>query len=148
MHQNKFKAMLILIGLVMAGVAAIRPPGPYRNLKVLPQDITEKKLDSIMRRYNKALGVACEFCHHQVGNQIDFESDKNSMKDNAREMIHLMIDINKLYFNYDTLKHPAYLNTVACYTCHRGEVMPPDNNKLPAENNNNNKKPLFPFGNK
>jgi hypothetical protein len=145
-----FKKQLLTIStlglLVFAGVAFTKPA--YRNLKVLPQDISERKLDSIMRSYNQALGVACEFCHAQKGTQLDFDSDDNKMKDNARDMMRLTMDINKLYFRYDTSIHPVYLNTVACYTCHRGEEMPPDIKKLKLEEIPAKKQPLFPFGGK
>ncbi len=148
LQKRKLIVMIGLAGLVILAVSATRlPGGQYRNLKVLPQDISEQKLDSIMHSYNYALGVDCEFCHAKKNNQLDPESDANSMKENARSMIRLTMDINQTWFRYDTLVHPAYLNTVACYTCHRGEEMPPDIKKLPQEKPAP-KKPLFPFGGK
>lgn len=146
MELKKQTMTIVVLGiLVFAGVAATKPA--YRNLKVLPQDISEQKLDSMMHSYNQALGVDCEFCHAKRGNVLDFDSDENKMKDNARDMIRLTIDINKLYFRYDTTVNPVYLNTVACYTCHRGDEMPPEIKKLKLEEKPV-KKPLFPFGGK
>lgn len=145
---NQRKQLLTILSLalmVFISVAAIRPK--YRNLQVLPQDISEGKLDSIMHSYNQALGVNCEFCHAKKGYNTDFESDENKMKDNARDMMRLTIDINKQYFRYDTTVHPVYLNAVACYTCHRGTEMPPDMKKIKLEEKPE-KKPLFPFGGK
>ena len=146
MQLKKQTMTIVVLGiLVFAGVAATKPV--YRNLKVLPQDISEQKLDSMMHSYNQALGVNCEFCHAKRGNGLDFDADENKMKDNARDMIRLTIDINKRYFRYDTAVNPAYLSTVACYTCHRGAEMPPDIRKLKLEEKPE-KKPLFPFGGK
>lgn len=150
-NRKKSLTMLALGAMVFAGVAAVKPPyQKERNLKVLPQDISDQKLDSFMHSYNRALGVECGFCHAGINgnkNNLDFASDNEPMKENARNMITMMMDINKRYFWYDTTKAPAYLNAVACYTCHRGQEMPPDNNKIPPASDNN-KKPLFPFGGK
>ena len=146
MQLKKQTMTIAVLGvLVFAGVAATKPV--YRNLKVLPQDISEQKLDSMMHSYNQALGVNCEFCHTKKGYTIDFDSDENKMKENARDMIRLTMDINKQYFRYDTTVHPVYLNMVACYTCHRGTEMPPDMKKIKLEEKVE-KKPLFPFGGK
>ncbi len=145
---NQKKQLLTIFSLailVFASVSAIRPN--FRNLKVLPQDISDRKLDSIMHSYNASLGVNCDFCHARSGRDIDFDSDNNKMKDNARDMMRLTIDINRRYFRYDTMANPVYLNTVACYTCHRGNEMPPDIKKIKLEETPE-KKPLFPFGGK
>ena len=122
-----FMAFIVLGGTI-AKNSASRPP---RNLKVLPKDISDAKLDSIMGSYNKALGVNCDFCHAKPNSLIfgakdslDFASDKNTMKENAREMMHLTIDINEKYFYFNKEIKPVYLNTVTCITCHRGEPMP------------------------
>jgi hypothetical protein len=149
-NNKKVLTMLVLGAMVIVGVAAVKPSHQNeRNLKVLPNDISDQMLDSFMHSYNRALGVECNFCHAGFNgnkNNLDFASDGEPMKENARKMITMMIDINKRYFWYDTTKAPVYLNAVACYTCHRGQEMPPDNNKLPPPPDN--KKPLFPFGGK
>ncbi len=59
---------MLAIGLlscfIMLSIAAIKAPAQKdRNLQVLPNDISDEKLDSIMQTYNKALGVKCDFCH-------------------------------------------------------------------------------------
>ncbi|MEI9944273.1 MAG: hypothetical protein WDN26_08600 [Chitinophagaceae bacterium] len=65
--KKQLTALLILTGLVLAGVASVQlPKGRYKNLEILPQDISEHKLDSIMNSYNKALGVTCGFCHVKI----------------------------------------------------------------------------------
>ncbi len=132
MMQNRsiHIVMLTLIAASCIGLAAMRGPDPsYKNLQVLPKDIPMGMLDSIMESYNTALGVKCSFCHAPVaGNKdsLDFASDKNSMKENAREMIRLTRDINKQYFYTDKRIDPLYLNRVHCNTCHKGDAWPED----------------------
>src|SRR5688572_10252855 len=100
--KKQIIAVAALSFLVVAGVAAIdAPPAEHKNLKVLPQDISKQKLDSIMESYTKALGVSCSFCHTEVKDfpdSLDYISDSNPMKENAREMMRMTILINKTYF--------------------------------------------------
>jgi hypothetical protein len=87
----------------------------------------------MMHAYTRALNVSCEFCHlpakkdmfsiAAAPDSLDFSLD-NSMKENARRMIRIMIDINKKYFYFDSTKRPEYLNVVSCNTCHRGNPSP------------------------
>lgn len=35
----------------------------WKNLTVLPQDITKDDLEKVMKEYNAALGVKCSYCH-------------------------------------------------------------------------------------
>ncbi len=115
----------LIVLFVALGIAMTKPP---RNLQILPQDISDEKLDSIMKTYNKALGVKCDFCHtpydQKFPSSLNFASDANHMKTEARKMMRLTIDINKNYFRYDTLERPEYLKVVTCITCHRGDPFP------------------------
>lgn len=125
---KKMFTTLALIGLVIAGTAAVKlPQRPPRNLQVLPQDISDQKLDSIMESYSVALGVDCKFCHAR-GNvfpdTLDFASDAEPMKEAARSMMRMTILINKTYFHFDKTEQPEYLKVVNCKTCHRGQPMP------------------------
>ncbi len=129
-RNKKFITLLALSGLVLAGVAAVNPPRRApRNLKVLPADISDAKLDSIMHTYNVALGVKCQFCHVPVAgipDSLDYASDKEPMKENARNMMRMVIEINKNNFWFDKNIRPEFLHTVTCRTCHRGEAFPPE----------------------
>ena len=125
--------LVIFLGVslfVTLGIAATRlPQNKPRNLKVLPKDISDQMLDSIMDSYNKALGVKCDFCHapdKDPVNGLNFELDSNPMKDEARKMMRLTIQLNKDYFYFDSTRRPEYLNVVSCITCHRGDPMPAD----------------------
>ena len=132
--RKKIITTAILIALVSAGVAAVNAPkNKFKNLKVLPQDISDAKLDSIMDSYNIALGVKCNFCHVPFNkldfakkDSLDFASDADPMKENARDMMRMTIDINKNNFYFDKNERPEDLRTVTCKTCHRGEHFPPE----------------------
>jgi hypothetical protein len=122
------RLFVFLCLLTTVAVAAIKAPGgQFKNLEILPKDISPEKLDSIMNSYNRALGIGCSFCHAShptIADSLDYASDKNEMKINARGMMKLTIDINQKYFYYDSLIPPVYLNIVNCKTCHRGEPYP------------------------
>lgn len=134
-NRRKLAAMAALAVFFLLGIAATAPTTSFKNLKVLPQNISEHQLDSIMDTYNRALKVNCDFCHEKAKDitglapandgSLDFAAD-NGMKENARRMMRLTIDINKQHFNYDTIpKKPDYLlNVVSCNTCHRGNAFP------------------------
>ena len=126
-HRKQFLTVLALTILVASGISAISFRGPHKNLKILPQDISPKMLDSIMESYSKALGVSCNFCHTPVKNfpdSLDYASDDDPMKENARKMMQMTIHLNKTYIYFDTTIRPEYLKVVTCHTCHRGEEFP------------------------
>lgn len=137
MTNKKKSTTIVLLGVfVVFGIAATAPKTNFANLQVLPQDITEHRLDSIMDSYNRALKVNCDFCHSKQKDitglmpandaPLDFAAD-NGMKETARRMMRLTIDINKRHFNFDSTaaKKPDYLlNVVTCNTCHRGNPYP------------------------
>jgi hypothetical protein len=128
LHKYKLLTIIILGSFVMLGLAAIQEPvGAHKNLQVLPRDISEQKLDSIMHTYNVALGVNCKFCHVPIKDtpdSLDFASDAEPMKEQARKMMRMNIYINKTYFYFNKEERPEYLMTVTCKTCHRGEAFP------------------------
>lgn len=136
-NKKKNAVTLAIIGLVIAGVNTVNIPP--KNLKVLPPDISDQKLDSIMQSYNIALGVKCNFCHAKEklltapwlpvkdsSGNLDYASDAEPMKENARKMMRMTIAINQTNFYFDINEKPEYLHTVTCKTCHRGEELPPE----------------------
>jgi len=93
----------------------------FKNLKVLPKDISEEGLDAVMDSFNEALGVKCSHCHARGENgRLDFASDANIQKDIAREMMKMTSKINRKYFKEKDPMNYA----VTCYTCHNGEAVP------------------------
>ena len=130
LYKKTILASSALLIFLIIGVSAVKPnKQKERNLKILPKDISDAKLDSIIQTYNIALGVKCNFCHVPVKNiadSLDYASDTEPMKENARNMMRMVIDINKNNFYFDKNERPEYLRTVTCKTCHRGEHFPPE----------------------
>jgi hypothetical protein len=137
--QRNLTAGLISAVLVLASlpIAAQAPPAqnaPHypplprpSNLQVLPKNIPQPELMSLMRGYTKALGVECEFCHAEdpATHRLNFASDAKPDKATARIMISMTMEINKKYLS--TVKDPDATpadKTVTCGTCHRGNSMP------------------------
>lgn len=127
--MNQAKIIIGILVFVAAGIAATKPRPLHKNLKVLPKDISDQKLDSLMNFYNKALAVTCDFCHasHKtIPDSLDYASDEKLMKEEGRKMIRLTFQINREYFYPDKSIKPEDLKTVSCNTCHRGDPFPAD----------------------
>ena len=130
LQVNK-KLMVIagLVAVVLIAVAGTTPPVHpqiFKNLKVLPKDISNEDLHKIMDQFNQALGVRCNYCHAQkdTSRHLDFASDSNHVKDGARYMMHMTMEINNKYLQ---VKNPMIGDTtlvVTCWTCHRGSPFP------------------------
>jgi cytochrome c2 len=128
MRYNKLVVLSILMILV-AGLSAFmpKPDEKFKNLKVLPKDISHEDLDKVMDGYKKALGVKCNFCHAaQADNpkRLDFVSDAKPEKETARMMMRMTSKINKKYFHIKDLQDGKALLAVSCITCHRGNAHP------------------------
>ena len=107
--KNRFISMnrklMVVIGLfliIMVAIAATTPPpnkNNFINLKVLPQDISKDVLMKIMKEFNSSLGVHCNYCHAEkdTAHHLDFASDSNHVKDGARYMMKMTMQINKEY---------------------------------------------------
>ncbi|PWT75285.1 MAG: c-type cytochrome [Bacteroidetes bacterium] len=132
-HTWKF-GLGIGVFLIM-GVAATRPPGDekrFTNLKIIPKNIDDERMDQIMNKMSHDLSVSCNYCHaDSVGvfpPRIDFSSDAKKNKLVAREMMKMTDRINKKYFNfnYDYQLESSKKQPVTCKTCHRGFPKPND----------------------
>ena len=57
--------MSALAVFIFIGIAAVKQPTNYKfkNLQVLPKNITADSLDKIMDGFNVQLGVDCKYCH-------------------------------------------------------------------------------------
>ena len=142
MKTHKLKSMLSFLGFLgIIGViitfttnsTKIHRPltethSEWKNLKVLPQNITKDSLMFLMHTFNNSLGVDCVHCHTaQADNpeKLDFASDAKLNKEIARGMLVMTNDINSKYF----LPHapepkPKQIVAVYCVTCHRGNSNP------------------------
>jgi len=94
-----------------------------KNIKVLT-GMPQSQLIPVMNFFAASMGRRCNFCHVNNQGQWDYASDAKPEKAAAREMIKLVMDINK---TTERLK----LDPVSCYTCHRGRTSPQSIPMLP-----------------
>jgi len=127
-RSSAFAVVMAITILLFLCSAAIDPPkNEYRNLKVLPKNITSKAMSKIMvDEFSDALGVSCGFCHAEEAgsHRLDYASDAKPEKAMARIMMRMTIRVNKQYFN---LKHPMLEDAalvITCNTCHNGQPHP------------------------
>lgn len=154
MHARVF-APIVTIALVVLGCttnptpnatpqATSPSPAGFKNLRVLPHDITRDQLLATMRTFTRSLGVKCNFCHvvtaTEPKEELDFPSDAKEEKRIARVMIQMTQQINGAWMDrVEQAEGPKNAAAAApggpdeprvgCWTCHRGhsepEMMPP-----------------------
>ena len=120
-------AVLALACGLVAGIhsAAAQEQEKFKNLKVLPKDISPEDLRAVMGGFTRALGVRCSGCHaSKPGEQrLDFTLDDKPEKKTARVMMQMVHDINDKYIS--TLEdHSNPPIQVQCITCHHGISRP------------------------
>lgn len=126
--SKKIIVVACCTAFVFLGIAAVKPvKGDHENLKVLPKDISNEALDSIMENYKKALGIDCNFCHAKSKkdpNQWDYPNDEKPEKEIARKMMKMVEKINLDFFDYKMIYTSDELLAVTCNTCHHGAPRP------------------------
>lgn len=125
MHiSSKLKIILLLVGLISLISSTMPLQDRFKNLKVLPKNITEEQLGRVMDNFNHSLGVSCEFCHIKKAgtDDIDFPSDDKPEKEIARKMFTMTAAINNKYFNFTQSKDAV--QAITCFTCHKGQPRP------------------------
>jgi len=157
------KSFLVIFSCLVCVVSfqafTIHREPAWKNLKILPQDISKDGLDSVMHHFTASLGVKCNYCHagNPAEHKMDFPSDEKPEKQIARKMMLMSIDINKNHFQQiadmmkddneatpvstDTAAVTYMLKYVTCYTCHHGDAHP--KNK-PPKNMDQNRPPMPP----
>ena len=85
----------------------------YKNIKVLT-GMPASQLMPVMHLMRASLGKRCDYCHVAEGNRYDLDTKEE--KETAREMIRMVLSINKQNFEGRT--------AVTCNTCHRGQEHP------------------------
>jgi len=116
-----------LILMISVSLAFTKDDPYYKNLKVLPKNITKQQMDSVMHHFSNSLGVRCNFCHvrNDSTKTWDFASDENKHKLTAREMMKMMDKINDKFFDVTGGKRVITTQLmVTCYTCHHGSTEP------------------------
>jgi hypothetical protein len=128
---GKKTLVAIIIGLfIVAGIAATKPPEPpkYKNLKILPKNISKEDLDKVMDHFKAALGVKCSFCHAPSKDTAqkfpDFASDDKPEKLIARKMWKMTSKINSKFFKDNKNEEGVTVPAIECMTCHRGSPHP------------------------
>ncbi len=127
--NTKIAVITGLFVFVIIGIVASNPPQEkYKNLKVLPKNISEQTLEKVMDEFEKALGVGCDFCHVKPADSTaewDMADDTKPEKEIARKMIAMSNKINKDFFKATTKygDENAVLE-IHCVTCHHGEPHP------------------------
>jgi photosynthetic reaction center cytochrome c subunit len=86
-----------------------------KNIKVL-NGLPDSQLIPVMNFMSASLGQRCVYCHVNKDGKWDFVSDEKPEKNTAREMIKMVLAVNKDTFRGNT--------EVSCYTCHRGRTNP------------------------
>lgn len=93
-----------------------------KNIKVL-NGLPQSQLIPVMNFVSASLGVRCIYCHVNKDGKWDFVTDEKPEKNTAREMIKMVLAVNKDTFRGNT--------EVSCYTCHRGRTSPSNIPSLP-----------------
>ncbi|HTA81629.1 MAG TPA: c-type cytochrome [Bacteroidia bacterium] len=132
--MKKWQISLLLMIAVFVGIGATttnsgKPEEEgFKNLQILPKDISEKELHKVMREYSVSLGVHCGFCNASWSDTtkrgLDFASDTKDEKKIARHMMQMTTSINSTYFNFNNSTKPDTIHMVMCFTCHRGHSQP------------------------
>lgn len=113
-------------------------PAGFRNLQVLPRDISREQLLTIMRTFTRSLGVKCNHCHVVTATtpkeELDFPSDAKEEKRVARVMIQMTQQINTEWLERveqaegeheeEATAAAPEQPRVGCWTCHRGQPEP------------------------
>ena len=129
--KKTFLVILAFVAIVALSCAVTNPSATansqYKNLKILPKNITHQQMDSVMHHYTASLNVRCTFCHvrNEEKKEMDWASDANKHKLVTRQMMTMTDEINKKYFNHTggaiTLSSQL---PVTCYKCHHGATDP------------------------
>jgi tetratricopeptide (TPR) repeat protein len=119
---------LLALGLLCSAVLVTgQEQEKFTNLKILPKDISNEKLDDIMRAFSSSLGVRCGYCHAakegDARGQLDFASDSKPEKTTARVMATMAAGINQDQLPKITTKRADKVE-VRCRTCHHGQARP------------------------
>lgn len=131
MH-TRLLAPALLVSLIVCAptLAPAQIPDTFTNLQLLDPQISKGDLVSTMRAWATGLGVRCAYCHVGPDNLqgMDFATDEKAEKKTARRMLELSRKLNReLLKDLPTVvaEERSRSQVVSCYTCHRGEALPP-----------------------
>jgi len=84
-----------------------------KNIKVL-QGMPESQIFPAMNVLAQGIGVHCDYCHVRRDNKWIWDSEEKPAKHVGREMIRMMLELNRTKFKGDV--------ALTCYSCHRGST--------------------------
>ncbi|MFZ2491587.1 MAG: c-type cytochrome [Thermoanaerobaculia bacterium] len=131
-------ALLLVLGCTTAQPPA-KPASEFKNLQVLPPEISRDELVATMRSFTRSLGVKCNECHVVTATdpeeKLDFPSDAKEEKRVARVMIQMTRQINGGWMERVEAAEGEHHEApsaeaspeapkVSCWTCHRGKTKP------------------------
>ncbi|MCI0432022.1 MAG: c-type cytochrome, partial [Gemmatimonadetes bacterium] len=123
--MTRFTLAAALATILMSPAVPVRAqiPVEFRNLRVLPRDISRDSLVQVMRSFSFATGLRCEDCHVLPENgafeNAQFDLDDKLTKRRARYMLEMVNRLNEeLRIGLPERDQPAL--SVECKTCHRG----------------------------
>ena len=130
--NRKIVATVGLLSFVVLGaMTSMTPKKPqdegFKNLKVLPKNISGDNLHKVMEEWEHSLGVHCNFCHvrNEETKKMDWASDAKPEKEMARDMFKMMNKINQKYFHAKKDSLGMIMQSgINCNTCHRGTAHP------------------------
>src|SRR5688572_20263168 len=96
------------IVIIVLAAISVSVAGDQKNVKLLT-GMTDRELQLTMNLMRASLGTHCDYCHVS-GKEWDFASDEKPAKARAREMIRMVMEMNRSTFGGRA--------EVSCYTCH------------------------------
>jgi cytochrome c5 len=129
MHYKNSLVISAMAIIVTALSAASLPAEDekFKNLKVLPKNISKDELKEVMDGFKVSLGVKCNHCHAPSKSdpkKLDFVSDELPEKETARAMMRMTSQLNKKYFGHEKDGNGNPVLKVSCFTCHNGKTEP------------------------
>ena len=118
MTDRLFRFLGVVVSVMLASAVFVsaqdtRPAEQvYKNIKVM-KGLPANQINQGMHLIKSALGVDCTHCHIEM--EWDRE-DVQPMKDKARGMYTMMVEINRANFKGEQV--------VTCFTCHKGKAIP------------------------
>ncbi|MBA2302142.1 MAG: c-type cytochrome [Acidobacteria bacterium] len=121
-RQSALVVVLLAGWLISISARATSAQGSApRNLQVLPKDLSRSDVVQRMREIATALGVRCDHCHVQQGEDFEYAADDKDTKRIARAMMRMTQEINSRLLP-QIGRVPSVV--VECATCHRGTPRP------------------------
>ncbi len=114
---------VVLAVVCLSSTVSAQIPNEFRNLQVLPKDITRDSLVQIMRSFSLGTGLRCEDCHvlgpNDTFENARFDLDDKALKLRGRWMLEMVLSLNeRLRHELPDGDGPPLV--VECKTCHRG----------------------------